>query len=207
MEKLMKKLLFSLVLTVSMPLYPLPFSEIFWKMVGPVASADTRAEFLMREWHEKTNGAYILSDDQITSDGDQVGHMRRHFPLNDPTSHDRCARAVILAWHGRLLKEVAIAAGGPLGMPDQTIFYRVNPDKIWNDLSLPLRCWLTVRHRKPYTHMLSLGKWALELAIVAGCIKLIKKISNKPNSNNNKEKDITSEENATNRASEISSPI
>jgi len=34
----------------------------------------------------------------------------------------------------------------------------------------------TLRYRRPYTYIASLGKWVVEIAIVLGCVKLSQKL-------------------------------
>lgn len=158
--------------------YSIPYENFFWSLIGPVRSADDEAETLLRLWHErKHDGHYFWDENIYTSDGHKTGTMRALFPENDSTSVDRLAKTILLAKHNRLQRE-AVAMQGYRGLPSGTLSFDQDYEYTWNQQSKSDRFWWTISHRRPYTYFVSLGKWGLEAAIIAGCAYTIYKFKN-----------------------------
>ncbi len=139
----------------------------------PIESADDRAEALLRLWHDKKDdGSYFWSDDSRTNTGQTHGYLRATFPQDDPTSLDRLSKTVLLARHNRLMK-IGSLTPDPHGGPSQMFSSDYDYENTWNQQPKSDRFWWTMRYRRPYTVIATLGKWG---CLVGGCIGIVRKL-------------------------------
>ena len=133
------------------------FGQYFWNLIKPFDNADASSYYVRKV----SQVAFCpVRDCPI-----HFASVPKFFAHDDPVSKDRQAKFTILFWYNQNLAQGAVQIGGP------TLLSTVDPLKRWNDLPIRKRLWWTFKHRCPYTYFATLGKWGIELAIVAGCVK------------------------------------
>ncbi len=165
----MKKYLLLPLLCISFATYPSSLTNILWTLFGPVQSIDGEVEARLNIWNDETESDWIWIDNWPHN----TEELRSRFP-NNPTTVDRMSKRVILAKHNRLMKVATIAIDSQ--GRDQIFSSDYDYEATWNEQPLRDRLYWTLRYRRPYTYVASIGKWALEIAIVAGCVKLTQKL-------------------------------
>ena len=174
----MKKYLLLSLLALGSTLYPMSCKSLLWSLVSPVRSMDSETESLLLFWQgmQRVFGnEYSTTLEYNVDPFKKVYEWLNLFPENDPTTKDRLAKALLLARHGRLIK-IGMVAKGIGEAPDQTFPHDYDYEAMWQQQPRCDRFWWTIRYRRPYTYVASLGKWGTEIVIVGGCIYALHKL-------------------------------
>lgn len=169
----MKKYLLLALAFFSSTSYPFSLKRLASTLVGPIRSVDGVAKQDLHMVHEKNEDASYRCKQYK---GIRTDVWRTAFPETDPSSPNRLAHKILIdRFSTPLGTGIGAIAIGRHGDSDEFHSGTIETDyeALWKAESKGTRFWWTIRYRRPYTIIATLGKWG---CLIVGSTKMIQKL-------------------------------